>query len=329
MARPTDVSRGTRPGSGAAQASSLAVAVTVALALGACAQKPNVDPRLAVTTPTPPQVIAEGDPVPKGGGVELPAETVVTPKKTFVAGMQPDGYSAEGLASWYGSQFHGRVTSNGEVFDMASITAAHPSLPLPSYARVTNTGNGKSIVVRVNDRGPFHKNRLIDVSSRTAELLDFKRKGMARVRIDYVGPASLKGSDEEKLLATFRDNGVSPSGTQLAALVATSGPGPMAAAGSKASPKPKPVSVAADAPPELRTDTTPPSGYALASASTDPVAAPSPAPVTTPKANVASRIAAGFGGFSAQPLAQNGKPGLVQPVLSGFAFDPTTFTPPR
>ncbi len=328
MARPTDVSRGTRPERGAARGSSLAVAATVALVLGACAQKPNVDPRLAVTTPTPPKVVAEGEPVPKGGGVEQAAEAAVTPTKTFVAGVQPDGYSAEGLASWYGSQFHGRMTSNGEVFDMASITAAHPSLPLPSYARVTNTSNGKSIVVRVNDRGPFHKNRLIDVSSRTAEILDFKRKGMARVRIDYVGPASLNGSDEEKLLATFRDRGASPSGTQLAALVETPGPGPVTVGG-KAPLKLKPVIAAVNAPPELRTDTTPPSGYAVASASTEPVAAPVPAPATTPKTNVASRIAAGFGGFNSQPLGQNAKPGLVQPVLSGFAFDPTIFAPPR
>ena len=86
---------------------------TFALVLGACAQKPNVDPRLAVTTPTPPKVVAEGDPVPKGGGVEQSAEAAVTPTQTFVAGMQPDGYSAEGYASWYGSQFHGRMTSNG------------------------------------------------------------------------------------------------------------------------------------------------------------------------------------------------------------------------
>ena len=85
------------------------------------------------------------------------------------------------------------MTSNGEAFDMGSISAAHPTLPLPSYARVTNINNGRSIVVRVNDRGPFHGDRVVDVSQRTAELLDFKRKGMARVKIDYVGPASLEG----------------------------------------------------------------------------------------------------------------------------------------
>ena len=77
----------------------------------------------------------------------------------------------EGLASWYGDDFHGRLTANGEVFDMGSLTAAHPTLPMPCYARVTNLANGKSLVVRVNDRGPYHGNRLIDVSNKAAELL--------------------------------------------------------------------------------------------------------------------------------------------------------------
>jgi rare lipoprotein A len=131
--------------------------------------------------------------------------------------QSPEGYSAEGLASWYGPQFHGRSTANGEIFDKASISAAHPSLPLPSYARVTNVNNGKSIVVRVNDRGPFHGNRALDVSERVAEILEFKHKGMARVRIDYVGPASLAGSDEGRLLATYRENGSLPA-TALASL---------------------------------------------------------------------------------------------------------------
>ncbi len=128
-----------------------------------------------------------------------------------------EGYSAEGLASWYGTGFHGRSTANGEIFDKMSISAAHPSLPLPSYARVTNVNNGKSIVVRVNDRGPFHGDRALDVSERVAEILNFKHKGMARVRIDYVGPAALSGSDEGKLLATYRVNGNLPT-TALASL---------------------------------------------------------------------------------------------------------------
>jgi rare lipoprotein A len=116
-------------------------------------------------------------------------------------------YTAVGMASWYGNAFHGRLTANGEIFDMHDISAAHPTMPLPSYARVTNLANGNSIVVRVNDRGPYHGNRVIDVSSRAAELLAFKRSGTGRVRVDYVGPAQRTGSDETMLLATLRTDG--------------------------------------------------------------------------------------------------------------------------
>jgi rare lipoprotein A len=120
-------------------------------------------------------------------------------------------YRAEGLASWYGDAFHGRLTANGEVFDMASLTAAHPTLPIPSYARVTNLSNGKSLIVRVNDRGPYHGNRLIDVSNRASELLEFKGKGVARVRVEYVGRAPLEGSDDRQLVATLRTGVPAPS----------------------------------------------------------------------------------------------------------------------
>lgn len=94
-----------------------------------------------------------------------------------------DGYVQEGIASWYGKKFHGHKTSNGEVYDMYKMTAAHKSLPLPSYARVTNLDNGRSVIVRVNDRGPFHGNRLIDLSWAAAKKLDFLDKGTARVEV--------------------------------------------------------------------------------------------------------------------------------------------------
>jgi rare lipoprotein A len=120
-------------------------------------------------------------------------------------------YRAEGMASWYGDDFHGRLTANGEVFDMGSLTAAHPTLPMPSYARVTNMSNGKSLVVRVNDRGPYHGNRLIDVSNKAAELLEFKGNGVAKVRVEYVGRAPLEGSDDRQLMATLRTGIPAPS----------------------------------------------------------------------------------------------------------------------
>ena len=120
-------------------------------------------------------------------------------------------YREDGLASWYGNDFHGRLTANGEVFDMASLTAAHPTLPMPCYARVTNLSNGKSLIVRVNDRGPYHGNRLIDVSNKAAELLEFKGNGVARVRVEYVGRAPLEGSDDRQLVATLRTGVPAPS----------------------------------------------------------------------------------------------------------------------
>ena len=114
------------------------------------------------------------------------------------------GYDKTGVASWYGPQFHRRMTSNGEWFDMDELTAAHPTLPLPSYVKVTNLENGRDVVVRVNDRGPFVGTRIIDMSKGAAEKLDFKNKGMAKVRVEYIGPAPVndKGSH---LLAMNRE----------------------------------------------------------------------------------------------------------------------------
>ncbi|MBN3004007.1 rare lipoprotein A [Chromobacterium alkanivorans] len=97
-------------------------------------------------------------------------------------------YQATGRASWYGKQFHGRKTSSGEKYDMFAMTAAHPTLPIPSYARVTNLNNGKSVVVRVNDRGPFHKSRLMDLSYAAAYRLGFIKQGSAKIAIERVWP---------------------------------------------------------------------------------------------------------------------------------------------
>jgi rare lipoprotein A len=113
-------------------------------------------------------------------------------------------YDQQGVASWYGPVFHGRLTANGEVFDRAALSAAHPTLPLPSYVRVTNLENDRSVIVRVNDRGPFARDRLIDVSERTASLLGFHRNGTTRVRVEYVERAPLDGNDDGFLLASYR-----------------------------------------------------------------------------------------------------------------------------
>ena len=151
-------------------------------------------------------MVADGRPVPRGGGEYLVGRPYTVAGHRYVPTVNPS-YSAVGMASWYGAAFHGRRTANGEVYDMASLTAAHPTMPLPSYARVTNLGNGYSIIVRVNDRGPYHAGRVMDVSSRVADVLDMKAMGTARVKVDYVGPAPIEGSDNSQLLASLRTDG--------------------------------------------------------------------------------------------------------------------------
>lgn len=112
-----------------------------------------------------------------------------------------------GMASWYGPNFHGRLTANGEVYDQYSLSAAHPTLPLPSYAKVTNVSNGRSVIVRVNDRGPYAHGRVIDLSAKAAELLDYANKGVTKVRVQYHGKARMDGLDEKFLLASYQGPG--------------------------------------------------------------------------------------------------------------------------
>lgn len=186
-----------------------AFALLAALATANCAQQKaasgrQIDPKYGVAAS--PRVVGENDPVPKGGGREVIGKPYVVAGRVYVP-RENTKYVAEGLASWYGTAFHGRLTANGEVFDRTSVAAAHPTLPLPSYVRVTNVQNGRSMIVRVNDRGPYHGNRIMDVSQRVAEALDFRRVGTARVRVEYVGRASINGSDDNKLMATLRIDG--------------------------------------------------------------------------------------------------------------------------
>jgi rare lipoprotein A len=103
------------------------------------------------------------------------------------------GYDETGIASWYGIDYHGKLTADGEVFDRNSVSGAHPTLPLPANVRVTNLENGRSMVVRVNDRGPFINGRIIDLSEHAADLLGFKQNGLARVRVTLLGRADLYG----------------------------------------------------------------------------------------------------------------------------------------
>jgi rare lipoprotein A len=171
-----------------------------------------------------PRVVAEGEEVPKGGGRQLIGKTYSVAGKRYTPYEKPVGYSAVGMASWYGEAFHGRRTANGEVYDRYGISAAHPTMPLPAYARVTNMLNNRSIIVRVNDRGPYHGGRIMDVSQRTADALAFRHLGTARIKLEYLGQASLAGSDDKLLLATLRTDG------QPAAIPGTSAPTMVASA---------------------------------------------------------------------------------------------------
>ena len=123
---------------------------------------------------------------PRSRGGNGPVYTVFG--KRYKVMDSAEGFSQTGTASWYGTKFHGRNTSNGERFDIYKLTAAHKHLPLPSYVRVTNLNNGKATVVRVNDRGPFHDNRIIDLSYAAAVKLGFHDKGTAPVRIEVLSP---------------------------------------------------------------------------------------------------------------------------------------------
>jgi rare lipoprotein A len=170
-----------------------------------------------------PRVVGLDETAPKGGGRYQVGRPYMVAGRRYVPREKPVGYSVRGNASWYGIAFHGRKTANGEIYDRNSISAAHPTMPLPSYARVTNLNNNHSIVVRVNDRGPYHGGRVLDVSERTANLLEFRHIGTARVKVDYLGPASLAGSDDRRLVASLNADGPArlPSGSGLATMVAS------------------------------------------------------------------------------------------------------------
>ena len=256
---------GTKPVQRGLPVVQLLAVCTVALVTANCANKPphqfagaapssgnGIDPKYGVRASK--RLYNEGDVIPKGGGRRFSGKPYVVAGKTYVPREDARGYVREGLASWYGSAFHGRVTANGEVFDRHSIAAAHPTLPLPSYVRVTNMENGHSMILRVNDRGPYHANRLMDVSEEAARALNFHRKGTARVRVEYAGKASVAGSDDRKLLATLRTDGSPAAIGRAPVMMADLGP-------SEAEPAPerfeRPTRALAFKPAETRDDDAP------------------------------------------------------------------------
>ncbi|MCP4182630.1 MAG: septal ring lytic transglycosylase RlpA family protein [Hyphomicrobiales bacterium] len=143
--------------------------------------------------------------VRKGGGYYRVGKPYKIKGKWYFPKDQPD-YDKTGIASWYGPNFHGRLTANGEIYDQYSLSAAHPTLPLPSYAKVTNLENGRSLIVRVNDRGPFSRKRIIDLSAQASKMLGYQKKGLTKVRVKYIGKARMDGLDARYLMDSYNSN---------------------------------------------------------------------------------------------------------------------------
>lgn len=195
----------------------------IAIVLAGCAASPEQSPKKKQTKEyfpeskygvkaSPRVANSAGKPLPRGGGRHQIGKPYQVKGKWYYPKEKKKDYTVVGKASWYGSAFHGRLTANGEIYDKEHLTAAHPTMPLPSYARVTNTENGSSVIVRVNDRGPFERGRVIDLSKKAAELLDYKHSGVAQVKVEYVGRAPLDGNDDAFLLASYNPGGSDPVG---------------------------------------------------------------------------------------------------------------------
>ncbi len=204
----------TRIASGFARARTVALALSLAGLLGACASIVPEDP--AATRFAYPQPSTAG----RNDGPAAPATAPRAGNATntttggrykvgapyqagglwYVPAEQPN-YDETGLASWYGDAFDGKPTANGEIFDMRAISAAHATLPMPCLVEITNLENGRTLTVRLNDRGPYHPGRIIDLSRAGAEQLGFYQKGTAKVRVRYVGPAPLGNSEPPNAFA--------------------------------------------------------------------------------------------------------------------------------
>ena len=199
-------------------ASGLALVIAGGMALSACSGGSKVsDPFAGTGSP----VYKKAGPIPKGGGRRHLGKTYTVGGRTWTPREDP-AYNKVGIASWYGKRFHRRYTANGEWYDMNYYSAAHKTFPLPSYARVTNLATGKQLIVRVNDRGPFVGNRIIDLSRKSADYLGTRHKGTAKVRVEYIGPAPLndkgthlaamnrelsRGTPKQQLIARASGNG--------------------------------------------------------------------------------------------------------------------------
>lgn len=236
--------------------------------------------------------IATGTRIKRGGGRDMVGRPYTVRGRRYVPTADQPRLQ-HGRASWYGEAFHGRKTANGEVYDMNHLTAAHRTMPLPSYARVTNRANGRSVIVRVNDRGPFSGNRVIDLSKRAAYMLDFISAGTADVTVEYLGRAPLHGEDDRHLIASFRGAPTvgAPDGSGGPGLPGVRAPDVMMASTERPAPERfgvPPGEIGIPAPRPLLRDATRPLIGLDASAYAD------------------MRVATAFGGLAPQPSARAG-----------------------
>lgn len=287
----------------------LGLMALAAVALAGCAET-----QLAVHTAK--RVGAPGSvEVPAGGAYKIGepyqiAGTWYYPKEDY-------SYVETGVASWYGPDFHGKSTANGEIYDMNDLTAAHRTLPLPSVVRVTNLDNGRSLVLRVNDRGPFAKNRIIDVSRRGAQLLGFEGKGTTRVKVQILREESialrdalLKGGGGGRIMVASADTDMDaapvPETAVPSAPVSVPAPEPLVRA------QPAPVVVAAPLPE--------PESQARASVT---MQAPSPAPMPS---SGQSRVISTPPGSTLMPAAGGGGETRVAAAPAGAYIQAGAFS---
>lgn len=214
------------------------VLIAMGLAIAGCASHKKVakqDPFAGTGSP----IYPGNGPVPWGGGRYHVGKPYQVAGVWFTSKEQPN-YDRKGTASWYGEDFNRRKTSNGEWFDMNRLTAAHATMPLPSYAKVTNLANGREVVVRVNDRGPFVDTRVMDLSKAAANDLGYLNKGTTQVRVQYIGPAPLNDNGGRHLIAMNREL---ERGTPMRSMIA---------AADRSKGKAAPQTMVAEAPPPPR-----------------------------------------------------------------------------
>ncbi|QJQ94101.1 MULTISPECIES: septal ring lytic transglycosylase RlpA family protein [Halomonadaceae] len=193
-------------GGGSYERSSAGVATpATSTASGRYSMDRDAYPDLPPDVSNVPDAVPRVEPLSRGGN----RPTYEVWGKTYHVLPDAAGYQNQGIASWYGEKFHGYSTANGEIYDMYKMTAAHRSLPLPSFARVTSVDTGRSVIVRVNDRGPFHEDREIDLSYAAASRLDILGNGTGRVRVEAIDPVAWQNGQQGASTTQLASNAAS------------------------------------------------------------------------------------------------------------------------